>query len=103
MSQYLLVLLISGAVPFFLSFYPPLKFYRKPRALVSAVAAPLIVFGAWDVFAVWRGHWHFRKEAVFPARIINLPVEEVLFFVVIPFCCIFTWEVLLFFKKKVRP
>jgi len=103
MTQYLFVLLTSLCVPFLLSFYPPLRFYRKPGALVAAIAAPLVIFGAWDVFAVWRGHWYFSSEAVFPARILNLPVEEALFFVVIPFCCIFTWEALLFFKKKVRP
>ncbi|MDD5254822.1 MAG: lycopene cyclase domain-containing protein [Candidatus Omnitrophica bacterium] len=102
MSPYMLVLLFSISIPFVLSFYPPLKFYRKPRALAASIAAVLAVFGAWDVFAVWRGHWHFDPAGVFPMRVINLPLEEALFFVVIPFCCIFTWEAMKYLTQRMR-
>ncbi|MDD5255847.1 MAG: lycopene cyclase domain-containing protein [Candidatus Omnitrophica bacterium] len=96
----MLILLISGSVPFLLSFYPPLKFYRKPLALAASIAVVLAVFGAWDVFAVWRGHWYFDPGAVFSMRVINLPLEETLFFVVIPFCCIFTWEAMKYLIQR---
>ena len=102
MSQYMILLIISGAVPLLLSFWPGLKFYRHWRALVYSIGLIIIIFGGWDIFATWRGHWFFNPAGVFKLRIINLPLEEVLFFIVIPFCCIFTWESLGYLKKCIK-
>mgnify|MGYP001770282529 CR=1 FL=1 len=100
MSKYLGVLLLAGVAPLVFSFYPPLKFWRNAKALASALLFLLAIFGAWDIFAVWRGHWNFSPEYIYGFKIINLPVEEWLFFLVIPFCCIFTWEALRFMLKR---
>jgi lycopene cyclase domain-containing protein len=102
MSKYALVLFWAGIVPFILSLWPGLRFYRSPRALLFSIGLIVFFFGIWDVFAVWRGHWFFDKHSVWNYRVINLPLEEVLFFVVVPFCCIFTWEAMKFIAKK-RP
>jgi lycopene cyclase domain-containing protein len=58
------------------------------------------LFGGWDVWATRRGHWFFDPQSIWGPEIWSLPVEEVLFFLVIAFCSIFSWEVILFFKKK---
>jgi len=100
MSRYMTVLMLSGVVPLAMSFWPPLKFYRYWRSLALSIALIMLLFGSWDVWATWRGHWYFDGAGVLPYRIINLPLEELLFFVVIPFCCIFTWEVLRYLMKK---
>ena len=102
MTKYLWVLALSGVFPFILSFWPGLQFYRNARSLACTLACVLVLFGAWDVWATFRGHWDFDPCAVLPVRIINLPVEEVLFFLVIPFCCIFTWEVMGYLARKRR-
>jgi len=102
MSPYLKLLLLSGCVPFILSFWPPLRIWRYPRALAFTLSLIIFIFGSWDIFATWRGHWSFAPAGVFATRIINLPLEEVLFFAVIPFCCIFTWEVINYLKQKVK-
>lgn len=102
MSPYITVLILSGSVPFFLSFWPQLKFYRNLSSLICSISLILIIFGTWDVVAVYRGHWSFNPEDVWALRIINLPLEEVLFFVVIPFCCIFTWEVIKYMKARFK-
>ncbi len=96
----MLVLILSGIVPFILSFYSPLKFYTNIKPIIKSILLILLIFGSWDIFATLRGHWQFDKDAVYGLRIINLPLEEVLFFIVIPFCCIFSWEVLKYFKNK---
>ncbi len=93
------VLVFSGIGPLVLSFWPGLKFWQKWRALAGSIALILVIFGTWDVIATVRGHWVFHPQKVWNLRIINLPVEEVLFFVIIPFCCIFTWEVIHYFGK----
>lgn len=100
MSKYGLLLLISIAAPFVLSFWPGLKFYRHLKALVASIAFIVLIFGSWDVFAAWRGHWSFAPGAVCGIRVLGLPLEELLFFVVVPFCCIFTWEALEFLRRR---
>lgn len=102
MPKYLAVLILSGFFPLLLSFYPPLKFWRNSKALILTLSILVIVFGVWDVFAAWRGHWYFNPKGIIGIKIINLPVEEWLFFIIIPFCCIFTWEALKFIKEKLK-
>ncbi|MCF7887895.1 MAG: lycopene cyclase domain-containing protein [Candidatus Omnitrophica bacterium] len=102
MSEYALILFFSLVLPFFLSFYPPLKFYQKVKSLFLSIFFILILFGGWDVWATHRGHWSFDSNLVWKVKLLNLPVEEVLFFIVVPFCSIFSWEVILFFKRKLR-
>jgi len=102
MSQYMAVLLVSLSLPLLLSFWPPLKFYRRFSALIAAIGATLLVFGGWDVFAVRREHWSFRPDAVLSFRLLGLPPEELLFFIVIPFCCLFTWETLKYLQRKLE-
>ena len=102
MSEYALVLILAGAVPLILSFWPPLGFYRNLRSLLYSIVIVLLVFGSWDIFATYRGHWYFNSDKVSSIRIINLPLEEVLFFVVIPFCCIFTWEAVGYLKRRLK-
>lgn len=96
----MLLLVFSLAIPLFLSFYPPLKFWRHTRPLLFSIGLIVIIFGSWDVLAVARRHWFFGPQAVGGIKIINLPLEEVLFFIVIPFCCIFTWEALNYMLKR---
>lgn len=102
MSQYAFLLFVSGIIPFIVSFWPPLKFWRNWRPLIFSISLIAVIFGGWDIFATFRGHWYFDPAGVFSLRIVNLPLEEVLFFVVIPFCCIFTWEALNYIKVKMK-
>ena len=102
MSDYMFILILSLAVPFCLSFWPPLHFYRNYKGLILSILVILLLFGSWDVFATFRGHWYFNPDGVWGIRIINLPVEEVLFFVIIPFCCIFTWEAINYIRSKLK-
>jgi len=102
MSRYAAVLFLFVAVPFIFSFWPPLKFYRNIRSLFISICLVVIIFGGWDVFATYRGHWSFNPAGVGKIKIMNLPLEEVLFFVVIPFCCIFTWEAVKFIKDRIK-
>jgi len=102
MSKYALTLLLSLSVPLALSFYRKLNFYRRPKALFLSLGAVTLLYGLWDVFAVFRGHWRFCDSGVWPLRIINLPLEEILFFPVITFCCLFTWEAVKYLKAKLK-
>jgi len=102
MSKYAALLIISAAVPFIVSFWGPLKFWRNLKSLVISIGLVVFIFGVWDIFAAWRKHWYFDPAGVGDISVINLPLEEVLFFVVIPFCCIFTWEAIKYISSKLK-
>jgi len=89
---YLLVLLacLLGTLP--LEVVLGVRVYRRWRRLLVALAPVLVVFLAWDVLAVRAGQWSFDSSQTLGVRLGNLPVEEVLFFVVIPTCAVLTLE-----------
>lgn len=100
--EYFFVLLTAFIVPFVKSFSKEINFYKYPPRLIISLMFPFVVFVTWDVFAVSRGHWRFNEKYVTGINIITLPVEEILFFLVIPFCALFAWEVVKYFTRKVK-
>lgn len=72
---------------------------RVKRWLLSIIPTALI-FLVWDYYAVTRGHWKFDKEQVVgiygPA---GIPLEEFLFFIVVPLAGLMTIEAV----RKRRP
>ncbi len=53
---------------------------------------PALFYIAWDVWFTHKGVWSFNKEYITGLALINLPVEEVLFFFIVPYCCLFIYE-----------
>ncbi len=69
------------------------RVYRRPRRLVRAMAAPVVIFVIWDVIAIARDHWWFTARYVTGWEIPgSVPVEELAFFLVIPVCALLTFE-----------
>jgi lycopene cyclase domain-containing protein len=66
---------------------------RRWRRLVRTVVPVAAVFLLWDLAAIAAGHWHYD-----PAQLVGvmlpggLPLEEVLFFLVVPVCAILGFE-----------
>lgn len=98
--EYFIVLAVSLAGPLVLSFSKKMDFWKYPIRLILAVGIPFIIFVIWDIIVTARGHWSFNPLYTTGFNIINLPIEEVLFFIVIPFCGLFTWESVKYFMKK---
>lgn len=73
------------------------RVYRRWRRLLLTLVPVLAVFITWDVLAI-RGHdWSYRRLT--GAKVGNLPIEELVFFVVIPICSILTFEAV----RRLRP
>ncbi|MEO6502239.1 MAG: lycopene cyclase domain-containing protein [Jatrophihabitantaceae bacterium] len=68
------------------------RVYARWRRLLAALVPGLVLGVAWDQYAVRSGHWHFDPRSVIGLDLFGLPLEEVLFFVVIPICAILTLE-----------
>jgi lycopene cyclase domain-containing protein len=92
MSTYLLINLTIVVVPLFFSFENKLKFYKKIPAYLFSVLIVSTVYVIWDSLAVTRGDWGFNDEHILGIRLINLPLEEYLFFLTVPYSCIFIFE-----------
>ncbi|WP_063127838.1 lycopene cyclase domain-containing protein [Nocardia fusca] len=66
--------------------------YRRPRLLAAAVVPPALVFLAWDLLAVAGGVWNFNNRYVLGIDLPGaIPLEEVLFFLVVPTCGLLTF------------
>jgi len=98
-SEYLILLAICFIAPFILSFSKKINFYQTPLRLVLAIEIPFVLFVVWDMFVTARGHWSFNPAYTLGLKIYNLPIEEVLFFIIIPFCGLFTWESVKYFMR----
>ncbi|MEV4603676.1 lycopene cyclase domain-containing protein [Amycolatopsis sp. NPDC049253] len=69
------------------------RVYRRPRRLARAVLPVALVFLAWDAVAIAGGVWDYAPESLTGIRApFGIPLEEVLFFVVIPICGVLTYE-----------
>ena len=92
---YLLLNLGSVSVPFIFSFHPKLKFYLLYKYLGWGILTSMLVFIPWDVFFTINGIWGFNEDYFLGIKLFHLPVEEWLFFICIPYACVFTHFALL--------
>jgi len=92
MSTYAWVDLCSVFVPFLASFHPRLRFHRNWWALFPGIAVMMGLFIPWDAAFTGAGVWGFNDEHVWAVRLLDLPIEEWLFFVCIPYACVFSYH-----------
>lgn len=64
----------------------------RPRRLALTVLPVVIVFFGWDLYAVSAGHWHFDPSRIVGLHVAGVPVEELLFFIVVPVAAVLTLE-----------
>ncbi|MDG6224721.1 MAG: lycopene cyclase domain-containing protein [Candidatus Thermoplasmatota archaeon] len=89
---YLLINFLVILFPFLLSFDKKVAFYKKWKALPFAYIAVGIPFVLWDMIMTKEGHWGFSEDYILGIHILSIPLEEALFFVTVPYACIFTYE-----------
>lgn len=97
---YLLIDLGCILVPFIASFYSKHAFYKEWRYFFPANFIVAALFIIWDYFFTEAGFWGFNPDYLTGIYLANLPIEEVLFFISIPYACLFTFFALKFLIKK---
>ncbi|MCC9136303.1 lycopene cyclase domain-containing protein [Pontibacter silvestris] len=94
MYIYLYLNIFTITFPLLLSFDKKVAFYKSWPALFPAMLVNVLVFMAWDVLFTDLGIWGFNEEYLLGITVFNLPLEEVLFFVTVPYACVFIYAVL---------
>ncbi len=88
---YLIINVLTIIICFIFSFHPKIRFNRYFIPFIKASALVAIPFIAWDVWFTYSGVWWFNGDYVIRANLAGMPVEEWLFFICIPFSCVFTY------------
>lgn len=103
-SEYLLINILTIIFPLLLSFEKKLRFYRNFLPLLVSFIIVGGTYIIWDVIATYRGDWGFNPDYITGFKIINLPLEEILFFITVPYSGIFLYETGKYYlsEKKIR-
>lgn len=91
-AAYLLVLAacVVGTLPLELVLHT--RVYARPLRLLLTLLPVVPVFVVWDVLAIRAGHWAYDPRQTTGIHLGDLPLEELLFFLVIPVCALLTLE-----------
>ncbi|GGI27951.1 lycopene cyclase domain-containing protein [Pedobacter mendelii] len=90
-------LLINIAVIFFpmvLSFDKKVHFFSKWKFVLPAILLTGVVFLIWDLLFVKLNVWSFNPDYIVGIQFFGLPLEEILFFLTVPYACVFIYECL---------
>jgi lycopene cyclase domain-containing protein len=90
-SLYFFVDFFTIIIPLIFSFHPKIKFYQSWKQFAIGAISVGIIFIVWDSIFTKLGVWNFNSRYIFGVYFLNLPVEEILFFICIPFSCVFTF------------
>jgi lycopene cyclase domain-containing protein len=83
---------LSIAGPLTLSFDKKVAFFSKRKHIFRAMWLPALCFLIWDQYFTSIQVWSFNEEYITGWKIGLLPIEEVLFFITVPYCCLFVYE-----------
>jgi lycopene cyclase domain-containing protein len=97
---YFAILGASILYPLAQSFEKRVYMYRKFRFILPGILAIGAVYIAWDIWFTKVGIWGFNPNYTRHVDLLGLPVEEWLFFLIVPYACIFLFEVLRLFVKR---
>lgn len=104
MSTYLLINILIILFPLVLSFDKNLKFYRNVTYVLASILIVSSAYIVWDIIATNRGDWAFSEQHLLGIYFYVLPLEEILFFITVPYSCIFIYETIKFYiNEKVYP
>lgn len=102
MWLYTILLISTISVPLALSFERKLQFYRQWKYVLPAIAVVALFYIAFDLFFTVSGIWGFNPKHHLPVALLHLPLEEWLFFIIVPYACIFLHEVFILYFPGLR-
>ena len=97
---YFILMLLTIAYPLAQSFERRIYYYKKWRLLFPSIILMMLLFIPWDICFTHWSIWDFNSDYICGIKVFLLPIEEWIFFIVVPFSCVFIHEVLNYFFNK---
>ena len=97
MTLYFKLLLFTISFPLLASWDKRFKYASKFKYLFPSILITATFFIIWDIIFTKNGVWGFSEIHTSNIYIFYLPVEEWLFFIIIPFSCVFIYESVKYF------
>nr|WP_221452872.1 lycopene cyclase domain-containing protein [Mucilaginibacter sp. FT3.2] len=95
----MLINLLTIFFPIVLSFDKKVHFYKSWKFIWPGMAITGLFFLFWDVLFTMKGVWSFNAVYILGINFLALPLEEILFFLTVPFACLFIYACLNFYIK----
>ena len=89
---YLYLNVFTIMCPIVLSFDKNVRYITKWRYAFVSIIATFLIFLPWDLYFHRLGVWSFNDNYISGVSLFGLPLEENIFFVAVPFACIFVLE-----------
>ena len=102
MSLYLIINIASFIVPFAYSFEKRMHYIKWWKSVFLSIFIVGIFFIVWDIIFTKQGVWGFNPDYHLGLNLFGLPIEEILFFVCIPYASIFTHYAFNYFFENVK-
>ncbi len=96
---YLLINFLTILFPVILSFDNRVRFNKSWKYIWPGMAITGLFFLVWDVLFTVKGVWSFNSKYTLGITFFQLPMEEVLFFLTVPFACIFIYACIEYYIK----
>jgi lycopene cyclase domain-containing protein len=93
MPLYLVLDLLAISIPLAFSFENRLQFFRLWKGLFPSILIVGLAYIVWDSIFTKNGVWGFNPEYLVGIYFFNLPLEEYLFFICVPYAGVFTFHV----------
>jgi lycopene cyclase domain-containing protein len=98
--SYLLINFLTILFPIILSFDKRVAFFKSWKFIFPGLLITGLLFLFWDYLFTIYGVWSFNPEYIIGFHILNLPLEEILFFITVPFACVFVYECLNYYVRN---
>jgi lycopene cyclase domain-containing protein len=105
LDQYQYLLLMAGClvITLPLEFVVGARIYRRAAGLAFALIPVVIIFSIWDIVGILRDHWTYSAQFTTGVKLIfGMPIEELVFFIVVPVCGLLTYEAVGQVLRRIR-
>ena len=90
--HYAYVLIFIGLCAIGVNFGFKLQFSKKIKLFLLTDSLILVIYLIWDFWAVSKGSWFFDSKQILGIMLLGkLPIEEVLFFIIVPLMTVLTF------------